>query len=79
VTVVARSAPEHVIGWMQALSSGINPWEASMRRLEIDCTKPLEIEQNPESQHHFGIVLTLAGFAVAASVCSAMLSLVVLP
>ena len=50
-----------------------------MRRLEIDCTKLLEIEQNPESQHHFGIVLTLAGFAVAASVCSAMLSLVVLP
>jgi hypothetical protein len=48
--------------------------EAQMKPLEIDCTKPLELPQKPES--HFGIVVMLASFAAAASVCSAMLTIV---
>jgi hypothetical protein len=48
--------------------------EAPMKPLEIDCSKPLELPQKPES--HFGVVVVLASFAAAASVCSAVVALV---
>jgi hypothetical protein len=47
-----------------------------MRRLEIDTGEPHEIST---AETHFGIVLVLAAFAIAANVCSGIITLVVTP
>ena len=40
--------------------------------------KVLELTEAPPTESHFGVVVTLAAFAVLSSVCSAVFSLAVL-
>lgn len=72
---VPAGAPEHVPQRQEGLAS-LLLMEVAMRRSTVKALGNPEVSR---AETHFGIVLALAAFVIAANVCSAILTLVVTP